>query len=73
MNVTTYTVSGMTSSEAVRQVKDKLATVPGIGAVAVELVPDGDSKLFIKHKEDTELDRSAVADAIERAGKYTLT
>lgn len=70
---TTYTVSGMTSAADARAVKDKLSAVPGVGAVATVLMPGGGSTIILKHKDDVELDRSAVEAALRKAGGYRIS
>lgn len=72
MQSTTYLVTGMTCDRCARVIKDKVSTVPGVGAVAVEIVGDGESRLILKHKENVELDRADVEDAVHRAGDYRL-
>lgn len=68
---TTYVVGGMTTGDDVLAVKDKVSGVPGIGAVAAEVVP-GRSTLILKHKDDVVPDRAAIAAALAQAGDYTL-
>ena len=70
---TTYRVSGMETAEDARAIKDSLSTVPGIGAIATEIVPGGASTVILKHKDDVVLDRSAIEAALRRAGDYTLS
>ncbi len=72
MKSTTYTVVGMTTAEDARVVKDGLATVAGIGAIATEIVPGGGSVIILKHKDDVELDQDAIAAALRKAGGYAL-
>lgn len=69
---TIYTVSGMTSAEDARVIKDSLSSVPGIGAIATELLPGGRSTLILKHKDDVELSRAAIEAALREAGDFTL-
>lgn len=69
---TTYTVSGMTSSDDVRAVRDKVSAVPDIGAVAVEIVPGARSTLILKHTDDVVPDRAAIEAALRQAGDYAL-
>ncbi|WP_326548643.1 hypothetical protein QGN32_11255 [Mycolicibacterium sp. ND9-15] len=70
---TTYRVGGMSTAEDARAVKDSLSAVPGIGAVATEIVPGGESVVILKHEEDVELDRSVLDAAVRKAGRYTLS
>ncbi|MEE2031001.1 heavy-metal-associated domain-containing protein [Rhodococcus chondri] len=72
MQSTTYRVTGMTCDRCARVIKDHVGTVPGVGAVSVEIVADGESRLILKHKEDVELSRSDVKAAVRRAGDYRL-
>ncbi|GAA3514295.1 MULTISPECIES: hypothetical protein [Georgenia] len=69
---TIYTVVGMTTAEDARTIKDSLYLVAGIGAVATEIIPDGDSRIILKHKDNVELDRSTIEAAVQEAGDYTL-
>lgn len=70
---TDYRVTGMATAADARAVKDSLSAVPGIGAVATEIVPGGDSRVILKHKDDVELDRTAIEAAVRSAGDYTLS
>lgn len=70
---TIFTVSGMDDSADARAVKDKVSTVPGVGAIATELVTGGGSMIILKHKEDVELDRAVIEAALREAGDYTLS
>ncbi|KAA0917952.1 heavy-metal-associated domain-containing protein [Dietzia sp. ANT_WB102] len=72
MKSTIYLVSGMTCDRCARAIKDSVSTVTGVGGVAVEILPDGKSRLIFKHKDDVELDRSEVEAAVHRAGDYRL-
>lgn len=69
---TTYRIDGMTTAADARAVKDALATVPGIGAVATEIRSGGESVVILKHKDDVELDRTTIEAAIGKAGKYRV-
>ncbi|MGV0837970.1 heavy-metal-associated domain-containing protein [Mycolicibacterium thermoresistibile] len=70
---TTYRVDGMTTAADARAVKDALSAVPGIGAVATEIVHGGESKVILKHKDDVVPDRAAIEAAIRKAGRYRLS
>ena len=70
---TTYRVGGMSTAEDARAVEDELSAVPGVGAVATEIAPGRDSLVILKHKDDVELDRSALEAAVRKAGPYTLS
>lgn len=72
MKSTIYTVVGMVSSKDARIVKDSLYHLGTIGGVATEIVPGGDSRIILKHKDGVELDRAAIAAALRDAGHYTL-
>ncbi|CAJ1510830.1 hypothetical protein [[Mycobacterium] burgundiense] len=69
---TSYRVGGMVTAADARAVKDSLSAVPGIGAVATEIMPGGESTLILKHKEDIALDRAVIEAAVRKAGRYTL-
>lgn len=69
---TTFTITGMTTPADARAVKDRLSAVPGIGAVATEIVPGSGSRVILKHKEDVTLDRAAIGAAVREAGDYDL-
>jgi copper chaperone len=43
----TYAVSGMTCEHCVRAVTEELSALPGVRAVAVELVPGGTSAVTV--------------------------
>ncbi len=72
MKSTIYTVSGMTCDSCARAIKDNVSTVADVGGVAIEILTDGESRLILKHKDDVELERSAVEAAVHRAGDYRL-
>jgi copper chaperone CopZ len=66
MSTTTYTVSGMTCGHCVAAVTDEVGALPGVTGVTVDLVAGGDSKVHVV--SDSELDPSAVAEAVDEAG-----
>ncbi|HLS64605.1 MAG TPA: hypothetical protein VK060_14585 [Ruania sp.] len=68
----TYRVSGMVAPDDARVIKDHIAGVPGVGAVATEIRPDGESVIILKHQEDAAPDRAVLAAALQSAGHYTL-
>lgn len=65
---TTITVTGMTCDHCIHAVTDELTELPGVRAVAVDLIVDGDSPVTIS--SDGPLDRDAVLAAVDEAG-YT--
>lgn len=69
---TSFDLSGVTSGDDVREVTDEVSTVPGVGGVAIELTPGGAATMFVKHKVDVELDRTAINAAVQRAGRFTV-
>lgn len=67
--VTDLAVDGMTCAHCVRAVTTELGALAGVGAVEVELVADGTSRVRVH--SSAPLDTAAVAAAIDEAG-YTL-
>lgn len=61
-----YTVSGMTCEHCVAAVTEEVTALPGVQAVSVDL---GSGELTVTSRD--ELDRAAVAAAVDEAG-YTL-
>ena len=70
MTSTTYQVTGMTCDHCVRAVTEELEGLAGVGAVAVNLVPDGVSAVTVT--SDAPLTPEAVAAALDEAGAYRL-
>lgn len=70
MTTATYAVTGMTCEHCVRAVTSELRELAGVANVAVELVPDGASRLTVTSAEV--LPESAVAAALDEAGGYAL-
>lgn len=66
MTTTNIKVSGMTCGHCVSAVNQELSSVPGVSAVAVELVPGGVSVVTIT--SDSELSDDAVSAAVDEAG-----
>jgi copper chaperone CopZ len=66
MSTTTYTVSGMTCGHCVAAVTEEVGALPGVTGVTVDLVAGGNSKVHVV--SDSELDPSAVAEAVDEAG-----
>jgi copper chaperone len=71
MATTTYPVTGMTCEHCVRAVSDELARLPGVAAVAVSLVPGGESTVTVTSAEPLPAD--AVSAALDEAGGYRLS
>ena len=69
MSTTTYSVTGMTCGHCVSAVTEELSGLDGVTAVAVDLVSGGTSAVHVT--SDGELDRDAVASAVDEAG-YVL-
>lgn len=67
---TLFDLSGVATSDDVRLVTDHVSAVPGVGGVAIELLSGSAATMFIKHKAEVELDRTAIAAAVEQAGDY---
>ena len=70
MTSTKYLVTGMTCEHCVRAVTSELASVPGVSAVTVSLVPGGESAVTVS--SDGPLTTEAVASALDEAGAYSL-
>jgi len=51
----------------------KVSAVPGLGSVAVEIIPGGPSTLIVKHRDDVVPDRAAIEAAVRKAGDYWVT
>lgn len=66
MSTTTYTVGGMTCGHCVAAVTEEVGALPGVTGVTVDLVAGGNSKVHVV--SDSELDPSAVAEAVDEAG-----
>jgi len=63
---TTYPVTGMTCGHCVSSVTEELSALPGVNSVTVDLVTGGTSVVHVT--SDSELDRAAVAAAVDEAG-----
>src|SRR5699024_4319288 len=63
---TTYHVSGMTCQHCVRAVTEELSALNGVNDVHVDLIEGGISPVHVE--TDRQLDRDAVADAVDEAG-----
>jgi copper chaperone len=70
MTSTTYQVTGMTCDHCVRAVTEEIQGLAGVGAVAVNLVPDAVSAVTVT--SDAPLTPEAVAAALDEAGAYRL-
>lgn len=68
--VQTYAVAGMTCEHCVAAVTEELDGLPGVTAVEIELVPDGDSQVTVTSNAALALDE--VRAAVDEAG-YELT
>lgn len=66
----TFAVAGMTCGHCVAAVTEELSTLPGVGAVNVDLVAGGTSAVTIA--SDTPVSRSQVTAALDAAGDYRL-
>lgn len=67
---TRYTVAGMTCGHCVSAVKDEVSQVPGVTAVDVDLVANGESTVTVA--SEAPLDDETVRAAVDEAG-YELT
>jgi copper chaperone CopZ len=70
MTTMTYQVTGMTCGHCAHAVSSELEGVPGVSAVAVELVPHGTSEVTVT--SDTPLSIETVIAALDEAGDYRL-
>jgi copper chaperone len=61
-----YAVTGMTCGHCVSAVKGEINAIPGVRAVEIDLVPDGDS--IVRVTSETPLDREVVRAAVDEAG-----
>ena len=50
MTTATYTVDGMTCGACLAEVMEGIRLLPGVSGVAVSLIPDGPSPLFIESR-----------------------
>jgi copper chaperone CopZ len=66
-----YPVTGMTCGHCVNSVTEELCALPGVTAVTVDLVAGGTSAVHVT--SDAELDRTAVAAAVDEAGYQLAT
>jgi copper chaperone len=70
MTSATYEVTGMTCEHCSRAVTSELASLDGVTAVTVALVPGGVSAVTVT--SDSPLTAEAVAIALDEAGDYRL-
>jgi copper chaperone len=70
MTSTTYQVTGMTCEHCVRAVTGEFESMPGVSAVAIALVPGGESAVTVT--SDAPLTTAAVESALDEAGAYHL-
>lgn len=66
MTTTTYAVAGMTCGHCVTAVTEELSAIDGVEAVAVELVPAGESAVTVTSR--VPLPEDAVRQALDEAG-----
>lgn len=66
MSIQTYTVTGMTCGHCVASVTEEVSALPGVSDVQVDLASGA-----VTVTSDAELDRAAVAGAVDEAG-YAL-
>ena len=66
----TYQVTGLTCEHCVRAVTSELASVPGVAAVTVTLVPGGQSAVTVI--SDALLPAEQIEAALDEAGDYRL-
>lgn len=72
MQNTTFVILGMDTPDDARIVKDRLYHMGGLGGVATEIVPGGQSTIHIKHKREISLDRALIEAVLQDAGDYRL-
>ena len=72
MQNTTFVIIGMDTADDARIVKDRLYHMGGLGGVATEIVPGGQSSIHIKHKAEITLDRALIEEVLRSAGDYRL-
>jgi len=70
MACATYQVTGLTCEHCVRAVTSELEHVDGVSAVAVTLVPGGESAVTVT--SDSPLTAQALEAALDEAGDYRL-
>ena len=70
MTTATYQVTGMTCEHCVHAVSEELKALDGVGDVAVDLHPGGESAVTVT--SDAPLAAEAVAAALDEAGEYQL-
>ncbi|MGC0142192.1 MULTISPECIES: hypothetical protein [unclassified Pseudactinotalea] len=70
---TIYTLSGITSNDDVLAVRMSVSNVQDVGAVAFERLSGDETRMIIKHKDDVEIDKAALAKAVKDAGQYGLS
>ncbi|HLS49997.1 MAG TPA: hypothetical protein VK024_08370 [Actinomycetaceae bacterium] len=72
MRNTTFVILGMNTPDDARVVKDRLYHMGGLGGVATEIVPGGQSRIHLKHKSEITLDRALIEEVLRDAGDYRL-
>lgn len=70
MSEQVLSVEGMTCGHCAHAVTEELSALPGVEEVAVELVPDGVSKVVVKGAGEVTTD--AITAALAEAGDYRL-
>lgn len=73
MRSTIYPITGMATPADARAVQAALRDVRGIGGVATEIVPEGDSRIIVKHEDHIKPDRDEIAAVLQKAGDYRLS
>lgn len=71
LSSTIYELSGVSTDQDTKLVKDKVYDVPGVGGCAFELQA-GHAYMFLKHKADVVLDDAAIAAAVRSAGAFDV-
>ena len=66
----TYQVSGMTCEHCVRAVTDELGEIGGVTQVAVDLVPEGESTVWVTSTGP--VSEEQLRAALDEAGDYRL-
>jgi copper chaperone CopZ len=70
MTTTAYGVTGLTCEHCVQAVTTELGGLAGVSAVAVELVPEGESRVTVTSSQP--LPEQDVTAALDEAGGYLL-
>jgi copper chaperone len=70
MTTTTYPVTGMSCEHCVNAVTSELASLGGVSAVTVDLVPSGISRVTVT--SNAPVPEDAISVALDEAGGYEI-